>query len=378
MAHAIAQTFLMFDKVWFNIANTICYGLCTLLISLFVGNRFSLSSWVVVLLSFWLIMPHPGSSIFWLTGSCNYLWSACLCIAYMHLLFTDNVKRQYFSLILAIPAGNSHEGIALGVFVCTCMYAILTKKRNFLFIISATIFLVGLLSNCIAPGNFVRLDGKNVADSFSFFTFAKSCVGEFIYAVREAKDLGLSFCGGAFVISIIWIAKHLYLHVRSGQKLQYKVVSLLPSVAVTFALCVYTNSVYPRALFGFCFFAYVALYGLISKLEYKHINLTLIVFAFILSGVEITKMIQSVSELRNFISYVSSEAKEKNIILSTLNWQKAKQSRYIERYGMGDCCISNRAFEKYHRILPFSVFDGEVYKELIPHLSDFKKSNVSI
>ncbi len=75
-AHGIVQSLLMFDKGYFNIANTLCYiAVCFLLGRLVFSDRNSLMKTAMVSLSFWLLMPHPGSSLLWLDGAVNYLWT---------------------------------------------------------------------------------------------------------------------------------------------------------------------------------------------------------------------------------------------------------------------------------------------------------------
>ena len=365
-AHSIAQAFLIFDKVWFNIANTILYAICTMIISVYAKKQFSTYSWLIVLLSFWVVMPYPGSAIFWLTGSCNYLWSTCLCVAYASLLFADSLKLRIYSFILAIPAGNSHEGIAFGLLSGIFIYALLTQEKKLQFYVSSLLFFIGFLSNCLAPGNFIRLAGQNHTESISLLAFAKSLPGEFLHLLIHGSDFGVRFCCVAFIISFGFSVLYIIFKFKCWR--QCRIISFTVSAAASFVLCTYVNALFPRALFGFCFFSYTAILGIIDSIEktylrkcVNYIIMTLVLFVNLL---EIPKMVTSVSAFSEFISKVSKDAINNNIIEATPAWLKIKQSRYVERYGMGENCLDNSSFERYHKTVPFSVVSQEIFTSI--------------
>lgn len=384
IAHSLAQYFLLFDKAFFNIANTACYAICTLLITLLVSPRFSYSNWLVVLLSFWFMMPHPGSSIFWLTGSCNYLWSALFCSAYLYLIFSQKEKLLLYSSVLAIPAGNSHEGIALGVILASIVFFLFHRPKARLYYISFTLFCVGFLLNALAPGNFTRLSviGSNTFSISDYMSrFFNILTRNFYTKYYYNHDVGIFlfpciyiFLGILLIYCLIRFRKHKTYHAYFS-----KIVGFFLGASVTLALCVYTKTIYPRALFGFCFFMYLALMYVIFSIKFKPIRLTLIGIISIWFFVELPKALNNVSNLSKTVEYIISNVPSNSIIKEPAYFRKnmrgLEYSRYMETYGIGANVLTNGGLSKYYYgkdAVSFSLIPPEYYNSIMEFLPQIK------
>ena len=108
--HSLVQGLLWCDKTVYDIVNVFVYALCTYMIAHVScsDNKEKFSLWCLMVCSFWVLMPHPGSSMFWLTGSINYLWVSCINVLFFYVVFFMHVKWRYAFIPLGIIAGNAH------------------------------------------------------------------------------------------------------------------------------------------------------------------------------------------------------------------------------------------------------------------------------
>lgn len=77
VAHAFVQFFMLFDKLVFNICNSLVYLSVGFLLLFHIEP--DLKKWhpgwlAIIYISTWFFFPHFGLSVLWLSGSCNYLW----------------------------------------------------------------------------------------------------------------------------------------------------------------------------------------------------------------------------------------------------------------------------------------------------------------
>lgn len=89
VAHIIARFFLMYNKIIFNIANSIIYILFTNLIFVHavygknLKKREGLLCWIMVHLLLFIYVVKWGQIFLWLDGSCNYLWTSTIILLYL-------------------------------------------------------------------------------------------------------------------------------------------------------------------------------------------------------------------------------------------------------------------------------------------------------
>lgn len=262
VAHCLVQAFLMFERLWFCLANCACYVLCCGCIARLVSRHNLVRNFVLVLLSLWLVMPTPGSTFFWLTGSFNYLWAMCATSVFLCLLLSDNKTLKVIAIPVGIIAGNWHEAMALATVFSLILYCILSPKKGRLFYVAVLAYFCGALTNIVAPGNFVRLE--------TVYTPTLSNNGMLDFVLRYVRnfmklgyrltlnwsDIGIQVIACAWCVSICWCYKAFKNKCKNN-------CYILPLCLLMGALCstslnVVSGVAYPRTLLGFCFITYLA------------------------------------------------------------------------------------------------------------------------
>ena len=169
-AHTISQFFLWIGKPAFDVANTIVLILFILVILNLANTWLKISRaaliWIFIALNFFA--AQSISTMFWLTGSCNYLWMAFFQLffltPYVKALRSSEAKNSALNVIIMIVlgllAGWSNEVGALVTIFLTTLMVIMCKARGLLrpWMIAGLVVLTASSALMIlAPGNFVRL-----------------------------------------------------------------------------------------------------------------------------------------------------------------------------------------------------------------------------
>ena len=169
-AHTISQFFLWIGKPAFDVANTVVLILFILVIMNLANTWLKISRlaliWIFVALN--LFAAQSISTMFWLTGACNYLWMSFFQLffltPYVKALRSSEVKNSALNVIIMVVlgmlAGWSNEVGALVTIFLTTLMIIMCKARG-LHRPWMTAGLVVLTISCafmiLAPGNFARL-----------------------------------------------------------------------------------------------------------------------------------------------------------------------------------------------------------------------------
>lgn len=108
VAHSIVQFFMQYNKIIFNIFNSIAFLSLGLIIYFIVNTakhvRHNIKMFLLIFLSLWLFIPEFGKSVLWLSGSGNYLWMAI--IYSLFLLFNlQSFQTNFFTIITSIILG---------------------------------------------------------------------------------------------------------------------------------------------------------------------------------------------------------------------------------------------------------------------------------
>ncbi len=239
-AHTLVQFFMWIGKPYFNIANTIIF-IALILVIINLANtwlKISRKALVWIFLCLNLIAAWSMNTMFWLTGSCNYMW-----MSFFQLFFlTPYVKalRSHeagnsalnivIMMVLGILAGWSNEVGAL-VTICLTVFMVVMCKSRGLFRPWMLAGLVTLTISCafmiLAPGNFARLEMAHpnfhytsellidyltkpfpriiAADLIAlvpmFLYFAKRTPGK----LNTSEFLMLAFAAGGFLVPVIML-----------------------------------------------------------------------------------------------------------------------------------------------------------------------------
>lgn len=163
--HSIVQIFMQFDKVYFNIFNSIVFVLLVVLIEQLSSNLIKINSkknrgLFLILLFFmlWWFLPEIGKTVLWVSGSGNYLWTAVIDLLWFYLFTKKDLRINVlpFTTLLAFFMGAGNENtspafILLGILYSTFhIWKDKFPKWKIVEIVSAT---VGFLLMISSPGS---------------------------------------------------------------------------------------------------------------------------------------------------------------------------------------------------------------------------------
>ena len=170
VVHFIAQLFLLAGKSVFNIANSLMY-LFFVFIVYYMINGFkkrNVPLFLLINLAFWIFNPVFGETIFWLTGSCNYLWGTSISLTFL-LPFRLYYDKQFtysnkifipYMMFFGLLGGWCNENGSGAVFLFALsltVYFLLNKIKVPLWCYVGLLFnLIGFALMVLAPGNSVR------------------------------------------------------------------------------------------------------------------------------------------------------------------------------------------------------------------------------
>lgn len=178
VAHSIAQIFLIFPKWIFSFMNSVVYTLFIVLIYKNIhgilnkkNDHFLL---LTIHLSLFYLLPVFGEDTIWLIGSCNYLWTSTLILAFIWIYrksLADNKKRNWPKclgiFLFGIIVGWTNENTAVGLIIILILYYIFSENKKTAFQKLGLLgVIIGFIFLIAAPGNFVRAqqfeDGANI------------------------------------------------------------------------------------------------------------------------------------------------------------------------------------------------------------------------
>lgn len=189
VAHTIVQFFLQFDKIFFNVMNTIIYislGLLILMIaSRITHKKINVYALITVFVLIFLSIPNFGQSVLWISGASNYLWMSIIYLSFYYFNIKpkeDNWKTIFISLILGFLAGATNENSGPGTILMVISLAIFSfykeRKINVWRITGIISSLIGFSMILFAPAatkriserNEVSLNLSSIIDNFTMIT----------------------------------------------------------------------------------------------------------------------------------------------------------------------------------------------------------------
>ena len=179
VAHVLAQFFLWQGKLFFNVANSICFVFLLLEMQWIIDKGkinfdFKTKDIVWLFCLFWIFSVFSMDVLTWLTVSCNYLWTLAILLffvlCYIHILFTPDempiLSNKIFLFALGLLAGWTNENTVCFVILVLGYLLLAEKKYKFKSTISGKIYnaflsgfvglVLGYLFLILAPGNYVR------------------------------------------------------------------------------------------------------------------------------------------------------------------------------------------------------------------------------
>lgn len=280
VAHTIAQIFLMYPKWFFNISNSFIYIIFIYLIYLHVKDDKEDKPLIILLIHFaiWFLIPVFGQTVLWLTGSCNYLWTMTIMLAFLYLvrkdLKTPSIFKNIAILLFGIIAGWTNENTSFGLITTIIGFIILNKtkhQKTSSFRKCALIGnIIGFVILIAAPGNFIRETHFNDNSSF---------IVKIIQRIIDNTTNLINCCLPIFIGIIILLSIYLY----KKEKVNYKfIIFLIASIFTTYSM-ILSPTFPPRAWFGVIVFALISfmillynIYDTNQLFKYLFYNLILI------------------------------------------------------------------------------------------------------
>lgn len=166
--HMILRCFMMGDKWFFNICNSIAFTALTLFMYYNVENKKKYDVFVYLLINLflWIFAVSFAQTVLWQTGACNYLWGSAIIMGYLSAV-RYCMKADYDGIsqiapavglfLLGVAAGWCNENTSGGCILVVCIwfgFYIWEKKRVRIWMLSGVAGnLIGFLFMILAPGN---------------------------------------------------------------------------------------------------------------------------------------------------------------------------------------------------------------------------------
>lgn len=169
ISHLLLQCFCTFlGKNVFNVCNALVFVLFLHTIVLLSGHKYSV---LMLLLSFLVslcLLPYPGQTMLWMTGSLNYLWTTTFSIIYLCWLRSYKYKETSFVKHLVLfgicfAIGWMNESVSVPIVMGLSIYFIFNKTYfKGLVISSFAGYVLGACLILFSPGTFLRLSSGEV------------------------------------------------------------------------------------------------------------------------------------------------------------------------------------------------------------------------
>lgn len=332
LLNGLAQLFLMPDnKLWFNLANTLVFGLFQFLI-LKRSTALNFKSgyqYLLLLIFLWFIIPGPNHAYLWLDGAMNYMWG--LTIVLLFLDFFDRisskilpVKKRYLPLLLILGflSGFTHEVVTIGVSGAFCLQ--LVRKFKSYKITSLVLifgFLLGTFLMVVAPSHMIRFNNYSPENYTIFDMLIKRCYG-FIMNLESLS---------AFWIMIL-LFTILYVKDRNSFKNVYKEHELLVhSIFISLGFIFAVGVIGPRVFFGVAVFSIIIIFSIVNKYSQLFFSPKKKIIYIILSVLVIIEFTQVTSELR--ANKIAFDRDEENWLRSNENVFELRKE-HINRFSI--------------------------------------------
>ena len=175
VSHTIAQFFLWLGKDIFNFFNALISVL--LIIEIYwcankgiVTSNFDTRRLIFVFFALWAFTPSFPSVFLWLSGACNYLWTAVILLGFLlpyvrkYYFFEEKIMNlnqfRFAMFFFGMLAGWSNENSVCWIILVLSVFIYVNRKRNEFeswMLLGLAGLVVGYALLIFAPGNMVRL-----------------------------------------------------------------------------------------------------------------------------------------------------------------------------------------------------------------------------
>lgn len=215
VAHSIVQFFSLFDKSVFNIFNSLIY--VALGCVLYLHIEYDVKKWnplflILIYALMWLWIPQFGTSVLWMSGSCNYLWMSVLLLVFLfpYRLYAERKNKRKWNGVLAVVmiplglfAGCTNENGGGAVVLLGALYVGIWVWRKIKIPFWS---IAGLLTACLGFLFLIAAPGNGKRESIGMI--------EFVELLRRLRELvGFSY-HAVFIPGVIFILLFCYIKAR--------------------------------------------------------------------------------------------------------------------------------------------------------------------
>lgn len=141
VGHTIVQIFMQFNKIYFNIFNSLAFVLLGLLINFIVTNYrktfIRKNNLIFTYIFMWFFIPEFGNTVLWVSGSGNYLWTSLICCLFIFYFLRNSNKNTSIQLtvsamFLSFIAGATNENTGpatIGICFLFFLYNYIERKK---------------------------------------------------------------------------------------------------------------------------------------------------------------------------------------------------------------------------------------------------------
>ncbi|HBV82309.1 MAG TPA: hypothetical protein DEB74_05855 [Lachnospiraceae bacterium] len=344
----IMRCFLLGPKWLFNICNSVCFVLLTLLIYWNISNKrksYDLAAYVLVSLFLWQFGVSFDQTVLWESGACNYLWGAVIILGfvtyYRHKIeHMETIKYKialsFFLFLFGLLGGwcneNTSGGGLLLVLFFTIAYYFQNKKLEPWMITGAGGMITGLLFMVMAPGNRLRGDLLRETEEHGGIL---AYVGRFL-KINTAIYTYLFF----MLVIIVLILTFLVLKGKRLGDFYFVILYTAVSIATSYAL-ILTPQPMDRAYFGAGVFMTIACVQAIWYIPKEEIYLNTCKFAGIIlfligmffsyceNGANLMRIYREVNERE---AYILEQKEQGNVNLTVPMLRPGFETKYSFYY----------------------------------------------
>ncbi len=305
IAHALANFFLMYPKIIFNISNSAIYTLLVYLIYKHSKTTNEDKPLFLILIHFciYFLTPVFGQDCIWLIGSCNYLWTTVIILLFLLFYRNKENKKDKIWLVIAmfllgIISGWTNENTSFGLIIITLLSIIVNKGKEKIpkYKISGLVgTIIGFIVMIAAPGNYIRSE-KFVDESSIIIKLIKRTINCTTGIIQYVPIL--------VVATIILITIYIY----KKKKIDKRVYIYLIGAFLTVYAMALSPTFPERSWFGVVVFILIAIMTPLYNIEsfhkiYKYILIDLVlILSFFYIG-DYLILVKDIYELKTTWDY---------------------------------------------------------------------------
>lgn len=321
----ILKIFSLMPKWVFNLCNSLCFVLLTLLIYCNVKEKKKYDVFLLALINLllWNFSVEFDQTVLWLGGACNYLWGIVILLGFLTCFryFMENgrsLKRtvpvSIFMFFFGVLAGWGNENTSGGGILIALLFSLLyygKEKKVYPWTISGIAGMAaGFLLMVLAPGNRARGSLMKADETYS---------GIMAYVSRGLKINKAMNEYMMIYIAVICLLTAYYIYKRKKiEKLADTLIFCLAGLATSYVL-ILTPEPMPRAYFGANIFFAIACVQMIQRVSEED---TLLIslktggiaaaavwmfFSYTENGANLARILREVNEREEYILEQTSQ-----------------------------------------------------------------------